>query len=138
MKMTSIGIYWLKDGAVSAPHSGFGVNGGPLKDRLQTTKMFHSLVMYYLHTSESSFHVCQRNKAAFCCLLTALLAKEHIAPLLEVTGPLDLLAELFLQAIIKHFKQAKLMCTTRQTLLSLLVLAKVRVCIQAAQLADLR
>lgn len=44
---------------------------------------------------ESSFQIRQRNKAAFCCLLT-LLTKEHIAPLLEVTGPLHLLAELLL------------------------------------------
>lgn len=33
----------------------------------------------------------------------ALLAKEHIAPLLEVTGPLDLLAGLLLQAVLKCF-----------------------------------
>lgn len=51
MKMTSTGIYLQKDGVVSAHHSGFGVNGGPLKDRLQTTKMCHSLVTCYLHAS---------------------------------------------------------------------------------------
>lgn len=44
-------------------------------------------------------------KAVFSCLLTALLAKEHIAPLLEVIGLLNLLAELLLQVILKHFSQ---------------------------------
>lgn len=29
-------------------HSGFEVNGGPSKGKLQTIKMFHSLVMYFL------------------------------------------------------------------------------------------
>lgn len=66
---------------------------------------FPGNVMLAHFSSESPFHICQRNKAAFCCLLTALLAKEHIAPLLEVTGPLDLLAELLLQAILKCFSQ---------------------------------
>lgn len=33
---------------MSVHHSGFEVNGGPSKDKLQTIRMFHSLVIYYL------------------------------------------------------------------------------------------
>lgn len=33
---------------MSVHHNGFEVNGGPSKGKLQTIKMFHSLVMYYL------------------------------------------------------------------------------------------
>lgn len=33
---------------MSVHHSGFEVNGGPSKGKLQTIRMFRSLVMYYL------------------------------------------------------------------------------------------
>lgn len=62
-------------------------------------------------SSESSFHKWQRNKAAFCCLLTALLAKEHIAPLLKVTSPLDLLAGLQSLSVSVETSQADVKCT---------------------------
>jgi len=94
---------------VSVHHSGFGVNGGPLKDRLQTTKMFHSLVMYYLHTSllKAAFTNVKGTWLHFVVCLKHCWPKSNIAPLLEVTDPLDLLAELLLQAILKCFSQNK-------------------------------
>lgn len=48
MKMTLTGISQLRDGVVSVHHNGYEVNGGPSKGKLQTIRMFRSLVMYYL------------------------------------------------------------------------------------------